>query len=124
MSVGQHAIDRISQRQLSFEDEDASFKKQVAEIYAAKKDFEKAARTLEKINLDNANRIVSEDEKASLLVQIAELWFEDDDAVFAEKYISKAAHIIHLVKDHALTIRYKVCHSRIMDSKRKFLIAS
>lgn len=31
---------------------------------------------------------------------------------------------MHLVKDQSVRIRYKVCHSRIMDSKRKFLIAS
>jgi COP9 signalosome complex subunit 4 len=29
-----------------------------------------------------------------------------------------------LVKDDGIVIRYKVCHSRIMDSKRKFLVAS
>lgn len=54
---------------------------------------------------------------------MAEYWFEDD-AVNAEKYINKAAHFVHLVKDHSLLIRYKVCHSRIMDSKRKFIIAA
>lgn len=31
---------------------------------------------------------------------------------------------MHLVKDNNLSIRYKVCHSRIMDSKRKFLVAA
>jgi COP9 signalosome complex subunit 4 len=55
---------------------------------------------------------------------MAEYWFEDEDAVNAEKYINKAAHFVHLVKDHSLLIRYKVCHSRIMDSKRKFIIAA
>ena len=58
------------------------------------------------------------------MIQTAEYWLDDDDAVNAEKYINKAAHIIHLVKDQTLIIRYKVSHSRIMDSKRKFLVAS
>jgi hypothetical protein len=40
----------------------------VAEIYAAKQDFEKAARTLEKINLDNPHRIIDNDEKAKLQI--------------------------------------------------------
>jgi COP9 signalosome complex subunit 4 len=103
---------------------DAKLKQQVAEIHAAWKDFEKAARTLEKINLDNVNRIVSEDEKAALLVQTAEYWFDDDDAVNAEKFINKVAHIMHLVKDQVLQIRYKVCHAKIADSKRNFPVAS
>jgi len=47
-----------------------------------------------------------------------------DDSVNAETWINKAAHIIHLVKDPALNLRYKVCHSKIMDAKRKFIIAA
>ena len=58
------------------------------------------------------------------MIQTAEYWLDDDDAVNAEKYFNKAAQIIHWVKDQTLIIRYKVCHSRIMDSKRKFLVAS
>jgi COP9 signalosome complex subunit 4 len=44
--------------------------------------------------------------------------------VNAEKFINKAAHIMHLVRDQSLVIRFKVCHARIMDSKRKFLVAA
>ncbi len=77
-------------------------KRQVAEIYAAKQDYERAAKTLEKINLENAHRQVDTEEKAQVYVSIAEYWFEDDDAVNAEKFINKAAHIIHLSKDQGL----------------------
>jgi hypothetical protein len=90
----------------------------VSEIYAAKKDYNNAARLLEKITLENANRDVQPDEKVEVYVTIAEYWFEDDEAVNASKFISKAAHFVHLCKDQSLVIRYKVCHSRIMDSKR------
>jgi COP9 signalosome complex subunit 4 len=97
----------------------------VAEIHAAKKDFDRAAKILEKINLENAHRNVEVDEKAQIYVTIAEYWFQDDgDAVNAEKFISKAAHIMHLVKNQELQLRYKVCHARIMDSKRRFLVAA
>jgi hypothetical protein len=72
-------------------------------VHAAKKDFDKAAKILEKINLENAHRQVDNDEKAQVYIQIAEYWFEDDgDAVNAEKFINKAAHIMHLVKEQAL----------------------
>ena len=77
-------------------------KKQVSEVFAAKREFDKAARILEKINLENINRDVENDEKAQVYVQIAEYWFEDDEAVNAEKYINKAAHIMHYVKDSQL----------------------
>ena len=74
--------------------------------------------------MENTNRPVLEDEKVEVYIQIAEYWFADEDAVNAEKFINKAAHFVHLVKDPSLIIRYKVCHSRIMDSKRKFIIAA
>lgn len=68
--------------------------------------------------------MVLEDEKVEVYIQIAEYWFSDEDAVNAEKFINKAAHFVHLVKDPNLSIRYKVCHSRIMDSKRMFIVAA
>jgi len=55
--------------------------------------------------------MVDADEKVETSVQIAEIWLEDDDAVNAEKFINKAAHYVHLVKNPQLVIRYKVCHS-------------
>jgi COP9 signalosome complex subunit 4 len=67
---------------------------------------------------------VNPQEKSEIYIQIAEYWFEDEDAVNAEKFINKAAHVVHMVKDQSLIIRYKVCRSRIMDSKRKFLVAA
>mmetsp|Transcript_2733 Transcript_2733/g.2586 ORF Transcript_2733/g.2586 Transcript_2733/m.2586 type:complete len:148 (+) Transcript_2733:193-636(+) len=124
MDIGMYAIDKIGGRIVSFEEEDGSFKKQVAEIFAAKKEFDKAARLLEKINLENTNRNILEDEKVDVFVQIAEHWFEDQDAVNAEKFINKAAHYVHMVRDQGIVLRYKVCHSRIMDSKRKFIVAA
>ena len=42
----------------------------------------------------------------------------------AEIFINKAAHIIHLVEDLTTVIKYKFCHSRVLDSKRKFELAS
>jgi len=30
---------------------------------------------------------------------MAEYWFEDDEPVNAEKFISKAAHFVHLVRE-------------------------
>lgn len=60
-----------------------------------------------------------------MYIQIAEYWFEDDgDAVNAEKFINKAAHIMHHVKDNGIQLRYKVCNARINDSKRRFLVAA
>ena len=48
---------------------------------------------------------MTEKEKAEVYVQIAEYWFEEDDAVNAEKYINKAAHVIFDVEDVEMQLR-------------------
>jgi len=125
LSTGLHLVEVFTaNRNVAFEEEEAKIKKEVADIHSARHDNEAAARMLEKINLENASRNVTPDEKAGIYVQIAELWFEEDDAVNAEKFINKAAHIIHLVTEQEVRMRYKVCHARIMDSKRRFIVAA
>jgi COP9 signalosome complex subunit 4 len=68
-------------------------------LYQHNEDNFNAAKILERINLENVNRQVTEDEKADVYIMTAEAWFEEEDAVNAEKYINKAAHIMHLVKN-------------------------
>ena len=70
----------------------------MADIHAANKDFDLAAKILAKINLENAHRNVDADEKASVYITIAEHWLADGDAVNAETFINKSAHIMHHVK--------------------------
>lgn len=97
LAVCEHAISKLRSRQLQFDEEDCLFKKEMAEVLVARQEYEQAARTLESINIEHTNRQVSSHEKAELWLQIAENWFEFDDSVNAEKYISKAAHVMHLV---------------------------
>jgi len=134
LDFGLFAIEQMASRQVVLEVEvipdhilmskDAKIKKEVAEIHAAKKNYEQAARILERINYEGMNAKVSVDEKAEVYVQIAEHWFEEDDSVNAEKYINKAAHIIYDVQDPQIVIRYRICHAKISDSKRKFILAA
>jgi COP9 signalosome complex subunit 4 len=91
---------------------------------AAKKEFEKAARTLEKIVFESMSSQFTPAQKVNVYINCAEHWFEEEDSVNAETFINKAAHLIHLVDAQELVIRYKVCHSRVLDSKRKFELAA
>lgn len=110
---------------MQFEEEDTLFKKEMAEVLTAREDYEKAARTLESINLEHTNREVKPHEKADVWLTIAETWFEYDDSINAEKFINKAAHVMHLVQDdRTLVLRYKNFQAKILDSKRKFVLAA
>jgi len=45
--------------------------------------------------------------------------------VNAEKFINKAAHVMHLcTEDRAIQLRYKNFQAKILDSKRKFNLAA
>jgi len=71
----------------------------MAEVLTAREDYESAARALESINLEQTNRQVKPTEKADIWLSVAENWFSYDDSVNAEKYINKAAHVMHLVQE-------------------------
>ena len=96
----------------------------MSKVHAAKKNYTAAAQVLERVRIESTGRQFTSDEKVDICVTVCEYWFEDDEAVNAEKYINKAAHYVHLVQNQNLVIRYKVCHSRILDSKRKFILAA
>lgn len=124
IEVGNFALEQICPRVTSFEEEDAKIREQLAEAFAAKRDFYTAAKTLAVINLEGSSRSISPEEKAEVYVKVAEFFIEADDNVSAESYNSKAAMIMHLVKSVSLQLRHKSCHARLLDAKREFLQAA
>ena len=55
--MGLHLIELFNtHRNISLEEEDVKVKREVASIYIAKHNNEQAAKTLEKINLENSSR--------------------------------------------------------------------
>jgi COP9 signalosome complex subunit 4 len=125
LDIAEHVIGALRTRQLQFDEEDTIFKKEMYEVLLAKEDHERAARILESINLEHTNRTVLPTEKADVWLSIAESWFEADDSVNAEKFINKAAHVMHLVReDRTLQLRYKNFQAKILDSKRNFPFAA
>jgi len=111
LKVALHAIEKIKPRMLLFEEEDMIFKKELADIYSARDDHESAARVLETINLEQTNRAITANDKVDVWLDIAQHWFNADDSVNAEKFVNKAAHIMHLCSNDldgkTLQLRYK-----------------
>ena len=70
LQVGLHLIELFNaHRNIALEEEDVKVKREVASIYIAKHNNEQAAKTLEKINLENSSRQdVTPDEKAEIYV--------------------------------------------------------
>eukprot|EP00927_Polykrikos_kofoidii_P066108 TRINITY_DN61769_c0_g1_i1.p1 TRINITY_DN61769_c0_g1~~TRINITY_DN61769_c0_g1_i1.p1 ORF type:complete len:403 (+),score=106.45 TRINITY_DN61769_c0_g1_i1:88-1296(+) len=119
-----HVLDKLKGRVVSFEEEDFVLRELLSEVYQAECDWTEAAKCLAAINLETGTRCRSPLQKAEKYVKIAELYLEDDDPVSADTFCTRAAMVMHEVNDTPLQLRYRVCHARILDSKRKFLEAA
>jgi len=96
----------------------------LSEVYQAEGDWNEAAKTLASISLETGTRCRTSQQKAEKYVKISELYLEDDDPVSADTFCTRAAMVMHEVNDTPLQLRFRVCHARICDSKRKFLEAA
>mmetsp|Transcript_7787 Transcript_7787/g.13054 ORF Transcript_7787/g.13054 Transcript_7787/m.13054 type:complete len:165 (+) Transcript_7787:73-567(+) len=123
LEFAKEAIAILQPRQYHFDSEDTLIKKELANVQAAKEDFVSAARTLEKVSIDQSDK--SYRQKVEIWLSIAENWFEADDSVNAEKYVNKAAFLMHhLQNERELQIQYRCFNAKILDSKRQFNLAA
>jgi len=122
--LGLHTLERLRGRVVSFEEEDFVIRELLSEVFQAEGDWNEAAKCLAAINLETGTRCRTPLQKAEKYVKIAELYLEDEDPVAADTFCARAAMVMHEVEDVPLNLRFKVCHARIMDSKRKFLEAA
>jgi len=114
----------LAPRVSSFEEEDGRIREAVSEVFSAKRDYYSAASTLAGSNIEGGSRKLTVDDKAQKYVQIAEYYLEAGEPVEAEIYNNRASSIIHNVQDFPLVLRNKVCHARILDSRREYLQAA
>mmetsp|Transcript_139139 Transcript_139139/g.242109 ORF Transcript_139139/g.242109 Transcript_139139/m.242109 type:complete len:403 (+) Transcript_139139:68-1276(+) len=122
--LGLHTLDKLRGRVVSFEEEDFVIRELLSEVFQAEQDWSEAAKLLAAINLETGTRCRTSLQKADKYVKISELYLEDEDPVSADTFCTRAAMVMHEVNDVPLQLRYKVCHARILDSKRKFLEAA
>ncbi|OLQ01363.1 COP9 signalosome complex subunit 4 [Symbiodinium microadriaticum] len=113
-----HTLDRLRGRVVSFEEEDFVIRELLSEVFQAEGDWAEAAKCLAAINLESGTRCRTPLQKAEKYVKIAELYLEDDDPISADTFCSRAAMVMHEVNDTPLLLRYRVCHARVLDSKR------
>jgi len=122
--VAHYALERIQPRVVAFEEQVSIIRVELAKLYEEQEEWKEAAKILIAIPLDSGQRVLDPEYKVNIYVKIAQLYLEDDESVQAESYISRAAELMHLVKDERLKLRYKVCFARIMDYKRQFMKAA
>ncbi|KAJ8715189.1 hypothetical protein PYW08_005170 [Mythimna loreyi] len=122
--VSHFALDVIQPRVISFEEQVASIRQHLADIYERNQNWKEAANVLVGIPLETGQKQYSVDYKLETYLKIARLYLEVDDPVQAEAFVNRASLLQAETTNEQLQIYYKVCYARVLDYRRKFIEAA
>lgn len=122
--VSHFALDKVQPRVISFEEQVASIRQHLAQIYERIQNWREAANVLVGIPLETGQKQYTADYKLETYLKIARLYLEDGDPVQAEAYINRASLLQAETKSEELQVLYKVCYARVLDYRRKFIEAA
>ncbi|KAK7869618.1 hypothetical protein R5R35_009992 [Gryllus longicercus] len=123
-AVSHYTLDKVQPRVISFEEQVASIRQHLADIYEREQCWREAANVLVGIPLETGQKQYSVDYKLETYLKIARLYLENDDPVQAEAFINRASLLQAESKNEQLQIYYKVCYARVLDYRRKFIEAA
>jgi COP9 signalosome complex subunit 4 len=128
------ALEKVHPRAVSFEEQAATIRERLADIYESEGDNSSAARVLQGITLESGQRYfisgrkltrsISADYKFSVYVRIMRNLLEEDEAIQAMQFLNRANLLIHETNDVENRLHFKLCQARILDATRKFLDAA
>ncbi|XP_017784986.1 PREDICTED: COP9 signalosome complex subunit 4 [Nicrophorus vespilloides] len=122
--VSHYTLEKVQPRVISFEEQVASIRQHLSDIYERNQNWREAAAVLVGIPLETGQKQYSVDYKLDTYLKIARLFLEDDDPVQAEAFINRASLLQAETKNEQLQIYYKVCYARVLDYRRKFIEAA
>ncbi|KAL1497633.1 hypothetical protein ABEB36_008559 [Hypothenemus hampei] len=123
-AVSHYMLEKVQPRVISFEEQVASIRQHLADIYERHQQWREAAAVLVGIPLETGQKQYTTDYKLDTYLKIARLYLEDDDPVQAEAYINRASILQADSKNEQLQVYYKVCYARVLDYRRKFIEAA
>ncbi|OXU21341.1 hypothetical protein TSAR_002333 [Trichomalopsis sarcophagae] len=123
-AVSHYTLDKVQPRVISFEEQVASIRQHLADIYERNQNWREAANVLVGIPLETGQKQYTVDYKLETYLKIARLYLEDDDSIQAEAFINRASLLQAESKNEQLQIYYKVCYARVLDYRRKFIEAA
>lgn len=122
--VSHYMLEKVQPRVISFEEQVASIRQHLADIYERTQNWREAAAVLVGIPLETGQKQYTVDYKLETYLKIARLYLEDDDPVQAEAFINRASLLQAESQNEQLQIYYKVCYARVLDYRRKFIEAA
>ena len=124
IEAGQHALQALQSRVVSFEEQDALLREILADAYQEEENYEEAAKVLQGIQVESSQRKVADDVKVKIWIRICRLYLEEDNVTNAETYLNRAKNLLYKVDDKELKLHFQLSQARILDARRKFLDAS
>ncbi|XP_063698827.1 COP9 signalosome complex subunit 4 [Culicoides brevitarsis] len=122
--VSHFTLEKVQPRVISFEEQVASIRQNLSQIYEREENWKEAANVLGQIPLETGQKQYTTDYKLETYLKIARLYLEDDDPVNAEGFINRASMLQAETKNEQLQVMYKVCYARVLDYRRKFIEAA
>jgi len=122
--VAHYTLEKVQPRVISFEEQVATIRQHLSQIYENQQQWKEAAQVLTGIPLETGQKQYTVDYKLETYLKIARLYLEFEDAINAEAFINRASLLQNESKNEQLQIYYKVCYARVLDYRRKFIEAA
>ncbi|RSH91532.1 hypothetical protein EHS25_009831 [Saitozyma podzolica] len=91
-----------------------------AHLLQKEDDWLGAARALMQIPLEGGSRMISDQEKLAVYIQIVRLLLECGESGQAQTYFSRASLLIHTTEDKETRLSYRLCQARLFDFSARF----
>ncbi|KAF8709736.1 PCI domain, partial [Rhizoctonia solani] len=122
--VIQDVLDTLQPRLVSYEEQTAALRLQMASLLEEEEEWVEAARVLMGISLDSGHRQVSSEEKLQIYIRIVRLLLEEGEHAQADTYCKRAALLIPSTSNRELQLSFKLSQARIADFNRRFYDAA
>ncbi|VDP38356.1 unnamed protein product [Soboliphyme baturini] len=122
--VGHRLLSVIQPRVISYEEQAASVRQHLADIYERQCEWREAAKVLIGIPLETGQRQYSAEYKMRTYLRIAQLYLEDNDITKAETYVNRASLLQAECKSDEMQVKYKAQYARVLNFRRKFFDAA
>ncbi|TKR68634.1 hypothetical protein L596_024592 [Steinernema carpocapsae] len=122
--LGDRLLKIVQPRVISYEEQAASIRMRLAEIYEVQQKYVEAAEMLNSIPMETGQRIYTAEMKFRTYLRIAKMYIQAGDIGQAERNLNRASFLQTAAGSDELNIQYKFLCAEILDRNGKFIDAA
>jgi hypothetical protein len=124
-SAASRAVEKLRPQLLSLEDADFQLRLLLSKLYSGEEDYVRAGVVLGAAHIDSPQVLISDAERASAYIRVAQAYLKGDDDVNADRFINRATHYaLAPGVPPGIKATYSACWCQVLDFRRKFLEAA